>query len=272
MSGFNKGLPAVLADAKTGPLDARHPRCPRVERRLAAPYRVTYPDSAAQMGIFDSFRKTSSQPARPSRPQPPARQSGLRNSAPAVSSPLMVPEPASVPASAACLAILSRVKELEAIPGLAAGLLKVLDDPNSSGSAISSELRKDQGLMALVLRTANSSYYGSSGHVRDLTEAAVVLGLDTLRQLVLGRLSRLVLRKNDPLQKTLWRHALATAVAAEGCARSVKGVTVAHAFTGGLLHDLGKAVLSEAAPEAYADAWEVMVMSEHDRPADEIER
>ncbi len=124
--------------------------------------------------------------------------------------------------------------------------------------------------MSMVLRTANSSAYGSAGQVRDITEAVVVLGFDTLRQLVLGRLSRTVLRRNDPLQKTLWRHALATALAAEACTRAIKGVTVAHAFTGGLLHDLGKAVLSEADPKLYAHVWELM--SKDERPSDVIER
>jgi putative nucleotidyltransferase with HDIG domain len=172
--------------------------------------------------------------------------------------------------SAGCVEVLSKVKDLQTIPGATTALLQLLNDPTSSTGAITGEVRKDQGLMALVLRTANSSLYGSAGQVRDITEAVIVLGFDTLRQLVLARLARTALRRNDPVQRALWRHALATAVAAEACARAVRGITVAHAFTGGLLHDIGKAVLSEGSPEAYARVWEIQ--SRDERPSDEIER
>jgi putative nucleotidyltransferase with HDIG domain len=123
--------------------------------------------------------------------------------------------------------------------------------------------------MAMILRLANSAFYRSSGQVRDITESIVVLGYDATRQLVLGRLSRSVLRKNDTWQKALWRHALATALGAQACAREVRGVTVGYAFTAGLLHDIGKAVMHEAFPEACVKVWKLAGGSGH---SDEVER
>jgi putative nucleotidyltransferase with HDIG domain len=162
------------------------------------------------------------------------------------------------------------VTELRAVPGVASRLLQTLDDPAASIDVISQEVSRDQALMAMILRMANSAAYRSSGQVRDITESIVVLGFDTVRQLVLGRLSRQVLRKNDVWQKTLWRHALATALGAQACARQVRGVTVGHAFTAGLLHDIGKAVMHEAFPVECEQVWSQR--GNDARRSDELER
>jgi putative nucleotidyltransferase with HDIG domain len=152
---------------------------------------------------------------------------------------------------------MGKAKDLETLPAFATRMLQALDDPRTSPAVLAAEVSHDQAVLALVLRTANSAYYRSSGQVRDVTEAIVVLGLDTVRQIVLARLARTVLRRNDALQQMLWRHALATSVAAQACTRVIRGVTVAHAFTAGLLHDLGKAVMHEVAPAQYAEVWEL---------------
>jgi putative nucleotidyltransferase with HDIG domain len=200
------------------------------------------------MRWFDRFRgaaepssKASSEPATT-----PTSQGGKA---------LPVAEPGASPAT---MKFLSRVAELQAVPALASRLLQTLDDPLASADAIARDVRMDQGLMSTLLRLANSAFYNASGQVRDITEAIVVLGYDTTRQLVLGRLSRQVLRKNDDWQKTLWRHALATALGAQACAREVRGLTVAYAFTGGLLHDIGKAVMHEAFAEQCEEVWKKM--------------
>src|SRR5579884_3635755 len=201
------------------------------------------------MGWFDRDRKgTSGGGPAPSRPAAPpsggsARPSGVGGPTSWPSAPPS--QRAAAPRSAAAK-FLAKVEELQSIPGVATRLLQTLDDPSASADAIAQEVRRDQALMAMVLRIANSAFYRSSGQVRDITESIVVLGYDTTRQLVLGRLSRQVARKNDVWQKTLWRHALATALAAQACTRQVRGATVGHAFTAGLLHDIGKAVMYEA--------------------------
>ncbi len=146
---------------------------------------------------------------------------------------------------------MKRVGDLGAVPGTAGRILSALSDPRASATRVGSEISKDQGLTATVLRAANSPYYHASRQVRDLTEALVIVGYESVRDLVIGRLSRSAHSGADPTQKILWKHALATALASQACARLVKGVTVSHAFTCGLLHDIGKAILDQAFPQEY---------------------
>lgn len=146
---------------------------------------------------------------------------------------------------------MKRVGDLGAVPGTAGRIIAALSDPKSSATRVGAEISKDQGLTATVLRAANSPYYHASRQVRDLTEALVIVGYDSVRDLVIGRLSRSAHGGGDPTQKVLWKHALATALAAQACARLLKGTTVSHAFICGLLHDIGKALLNQAFPQEY---------------------
>jgi putative nucleotidyltransferase with HDIG domain len=220
------------------------------------------------MGWFDKLFGRGARVARANPSRGPTTATTETPAPRAPRPPAVAPSPTGPsPASAK---FLKRIGELEAIPGVASRLLQALDDPSVGVDVISQEVRRDQALMAMVLRMANSAFYKSSGQVRDITESIVVLGYETTRQLVLGRLSRQVLRKNDEWQKTLWRHALATALGAQACARQVRGVTVGHAFTAGLLHDIGKAVMHEASPDECVSVWKTLATS--NRPSDDVER
>lgn len=162
--------------------------------------------------------------------------------------------PPPPPASKACQSVLARAKELWPHAGVASKVLTTLQDAQASADVLRQEISVDQGLTTIVLRAASSVYYmRASGGVRDLTESIVVLGYDTLRELVIARLARSVMRQHDEVEQTLWRHSLASALAAQACARIVRRVTVSHAFTCGMLHDVGQGTLYYVFGRQYAD-------------------
>ena len=70
---------------------------------------------------------------------------------------------------------IKRVGELQAMPGVASHLLQTLDDPSASVNVIAEEVRRDQALMAMVLRMANSAFYKSSGQVRDISARTLLI-------------------------------------------------------------------------------------------------
>ncbi len=151
--------------------------------------------------------------------------------------------------------LLSKLQDIPTLPIVAVRVNELLNDPHSSSSEIADVLKKDQVLTAKVLRLVNSSYYAIPGGVTDVQRALAFLGFNTLAQLILG-LSVMSMFSNldgeEISMMEFWKHALATAVAAELLAKRISYPKPEEAFTCGLLHDIGKLVLHELDQELLA--------------------
>lgn len=140
---------------------------------------------------------------------------------------------------------------LPSIPAVLGEVIVELEDAAASGGRIAACLGRDQGLVARLLRVANSPVYGLSGRVASVRDAITVLGLRNVRMLVIAATVAKAFRGPfaapfDP--QRFWRHSLAAAYAARAHAR-ICGEEPERAFTAGLLHDLGKLVLLAGYPE-----------------------
>ncbi|MCP3950742.1 MAG: HDOD domain-containing protein [Desulfobacterales bacterium] len=145
--------------------------------------------------------------------------------------------------------ILASVASFEGMPGNAAKVLAMLDDPEFEVSQIEETLRLDPELTANVLRLTNSAYFGLSEKIGSLKQAIVVLGSKKLIQLVMatcmsGLMSQQVegydLDKGD-----LWRHSIAVSVVAEKLIEEIGIAPEPEIFTAALLHDIGKLLLGQ---------------------------
>jgi len=143
------------------------------------------------------------------------------------------------------------IYDINQLPSLPAVVLKIQDrinDPMSNHSEIASLLITDQSLSARVLRLVNSSYYGVPGGVTDVKKALSYLGFNTLAQVVLSAGVISVFHAPDVegfSAKSFWRHSFSVAIGAEFFLKNLGKPGAAEAFTGGLLHDIGKLVLHE---------------------------
>ncbi len=105
--------------------------------------------------------------------------------------------------------------------------------------------------MPRILKIANSAYYGQSGKISTIRQAVVLLGLNTLRTILLGlsfRSTLLQMRGSSLDYRLFWRHSLAVAAACRSLARMLRKGNVEEAFLAGLLHDLGKILLDQIQP------------------------
>ena len=151
--------------------------------------------------------------------------------------------------------LLQSVEDLPSLPDVALKVTRLVEDPNVNAVAIERVVSTDQALTARVLRLANSAFYGVSRRIGTVREAVVILGFRTIKTLTLaaclypaltGELRGYGLGRGE-----LWRHSIACAISAQALARQV-GSTAPHvgpvspdeAFVAGLLHDIGKMVLS----------------------------
>lgn len=144
-------------------------------------------------------------------------------------------------------AILAAIPEFPGLPTAATRVLRLLQDPESGIAEIMAVLESDPALTLEVLRLANSAYFAGPRAIGSLRDAGVLLGASRLTQIVLASaifpVARPPLRGYDLPSGKLLQHFVATAIGVEELARELQITLPPHAFTAGLLSDIGKIVL-----------------------------
>ena len=134
---------------------------------------------------------------------------------------------------------------LAARGGSAMQVLRLVEDPDTDAARLAGAVGADPVLAARVLGLANSSYYGLSGRVSALPFAVSVLGFQVVRGLAVAAAAGLDTPGSTPTG--FWRVAATTAAAGHLVAPLV-GADAGDAFTAGLLHTLGAALLHRHHP------------------------
>ncbi len=144
--------------------------------------------------------------------------------------------------------LVQTIRDLPALPEVVVRVMRMAEDPRSDAAAIARVIATDQAMAARVLKLANSAFYGLPRRVSTLSEAVVILGFRTIKNLAIAASTFELLNREIAgywLQRgELWRHSLACAIGAQLVARRV-GLSVAEeAFVSGLLHDIGKVAIN----------------------------
>jgi putative nucleotidyltransferase with HDIG domain len=146
--------------------------------------------------------------------------------------------------------LITAVTQLPVQPGAAMRLLWMLEDPRASAADLGRLIESDPALSTLVVRLANTPFYGLSGKVSSAWRAVTVLGLATVRAIATTAAFDLFSEKGRSVPDDFWPHSVTTAAAAAAIARRV-GIQPNDAFSSGLLHDLGRALVFRRAPRRY---------------------
>jgi len=103
-------------------------------------------------------------------------------------------------------------------------------------------IRTDPSLSAQVLRLCNSALFGLRRRVISIEQAAILIGTERLRTLVLTCSVMQFAGKRLPVSKLLafWQHSFLCALLSERIARQVDYFEKEQAYLGGLLHDIGQ--------------------------------
>ncbi len=145
-------------------------------------------------------------------------------------------------------ALVRQVRDLPALPESVLRVMQLTEDPKAGIAQVAKILVADQALAARVLKLANSAFYGSSRRIGTVSDALVVLGMRTTRNLVMAASCEALLEGEVAgyglPRGVLLRHSLACASAAQALARRAKFRGTEEAFVAGLLHDIGKVVMN----------------------------
>jgi len=142
--------------------------------------------------------------------------------------------------------IISKMKSFPSMSGIAAKVLKLLDDPSSSADQVEQLLKQDPSLTANLLKLTNSAYFGIPSKVGSVRHAVAMLGWKRLSKLVMAACVSAITDRQIPGYDlppgVLWQHSVAVSVTAEGLMRELKIAESDEIFTAALLHDLGKLI------------------------------
>ena len=155
---------------------------------------------------------------------------------------------------------IEKLQEIPALPDVAAAMLKVAHDAESSVDDVRLAIEKEPPLAARLLKLANSRYYGMHGAAGSIKEAIVFLGFKTMRSFCLSvtvfdSLLEYVGSAMIDARK-MWEHAIGVASAAREIAELKGYEDPSLFFAAGLLHDVGKIILMKLFPDKYADVIE----------------
>ena len=148
--------------------------------------------------------------------------------------------------------LVEKAKNLPAAPQASLRLVSLLGQPNASNEEVIQVIRCDGTLTARLLRVCNSPFFGLGEPVSSVDQAVLMLGHQQLLHVVLALAFGGALMRSLPsyavVAQELWRHSLTTATAAEVLLANGLELETSPpaAFTAGLLHDIGKLILSEA--------------------------
>lgn len=150
---------------------------------------------------------------------------------------------------------IDKVKQLPPAPQVMPQLLLALNSPDLDASRVVKLISVDPALTANVLRLVNSAMFAGFEPVTDLNQAVLRLGFGEVFRLVAMSVASRSLTPPQPGygidRGELWKHSVTCAAACQIVASETEE-DVNLAFTAGLLHDIGKIVLSGALEHIYA--------------------
>lgn len=143
------------------------------------------------------------------------------------------------------------------LPFVARKVIGMVADDNTSIQELSNTIEKDQSIATKILKIANSPFYGLAHEVTSLRQAILVLGFNSIKDLVITISTRSQYKRFGITEQMMWDHSIGTAIASkmvsDMCCTELKDL----AFLGGLMHDLGKVIINNEAPEAYVDVMKL---------------
>lgn len=172
-------------------------------------------------------------------------------------------------------ALVAQLDKLPSLPSTYRRLVEEINSPEISVDAIGRIIGQDPAMTVKILKLVNSSFFSFNQHVTSPTQATLILGVNTIKSLVLSVqvFSQLEAGIIEELHLAdLQTHSLSVAVFARRLAEfeHLGREVVDDAFLAGLLHDVGKLVLAANLPELYRQV--ILAARQREIPLYEMEQ
>ena len=149
-------------------------------------------------------------------------------------------------------ALFDQLHSLPSIPKVAQELILQFDNPSTSVDSVARNIALDPVIAAKVLRLANSARFRGAREATSVEDAAMRLGFNTLRTLVLASAVTGAFKTDSGFDlKGFWIHTFQVAGICRMLAKQ-RGAAVETAFTCGMMHNIGELLIQTGAPELAA--------------------
>ena len=135
------------------------------------------------------------------------------------------------------------------IPKVVQELIEKFNDPHSNSDEISKKIQMDQVISAKIMRLANSARYGAGRKIASIDSAVVMLGIDTLKTLVIASGVTGAFKDIPGFdKKQFWRDSFMIASICKLIAKHTD-CDAETAFTVGMMHNIGELLILIFNPE-----------------------
>lgn len=145
--------------------------------------------------------------------------------------------------------ILEHLENLPTLPVIVQQIQRMLSNPRSNLAQVAAIITKDQAISTRVIRLVNSAFYGFPNKIGSIQRAIVVLGLNTVKNIVVGVS---VVKIFDGLpgaftfnREQFWLHTFGCALGSKLIAEHLGRPEPEDYFLAGLLHDIGILVIDQ---------------------------
>jgi putative nucleotidyltransferase with HDIG domain len=144
---------------------------------------------------------------------------------------------------------------LPSLSSIESALKELLTADQRYTTQIAEIIRRDPSLTSRILHLVNSVYYGLANPIKNIEEAVFFLGVRQIRQLamvtpIIEDFQKLTTDRRFPWRQ-FWRHCIGTALLTRELVDLVKSPEGESDYVSGLIHDVGKIVMSSVFPEHF---------------------
>lgn len=150
--------------------------------------------------------------------------------------------------------IRSCIRDVKSISSISVSLSKIFEilrKENVSIDDIADAIRHDQAVASRVVAMANSPYFGHPRMINSIEQAILTLGIDVIKSIVLSVTVFNAATMPIYRLKKLWAHSYAVGLLSGQISYKVPMQNEGVCFLAGLLHDVGRVILSIVRNEDY---------------------
>jgi putative nucleotidyltransferase with HDIG domain len=154
---------------------------------------------------------------------------------------------------------LDNIPDLPTLPNIVLKVNNLLKDQDSSIKELGKTIETDQAMVTKILRLVNSTFYGFRSKIRNIPHAIIILGFNNVRNALVSVSIIKSFSEKKGFEgfeiKDFWKHSIAVAVISKYLSEESKLDSPDDCFVAGLLHDIGKVVLSQYFTELFGLVW-----------------